>query len=230
MANIDLDKLATSLEYNNSLYELKMYINLYDALEELKKGHLSLVYESEIGEHLLVELDISESIKISSIEKVTPIEQHDSSEKADKLTNTNTDLDGDTQEKMIKINPAKILNPLTSIGFPSLNGMVLIGKVDTGADTSSLHVDEWKADEVQKTVKFRIGESNWFTMHVNNFQAIKTVNQETVYRPTVNLSVIIADNVYENILFNLNNREGMDEPVLIGNNLLKHGKFIVKPN
>jgi hypothetical protein len=149
------------------------------------------------------------------------------SEKSIDLKPGSHDNESDTK----KINVDSILHDVVPIKFPTLGGATLSGKVDTGADLCSLHVDMWKANEPEKTVTFRIDSMSPhnFTTKLERFQAIKTVTQEVTYRPVIKLNVIVNDKIINEIEFNLNDRSNMDNQVLIGNNLLVAGKFMIEP-
>lgn len=108
------------------------------------------------------------------------------------------------------------------------------GKVDTGAQFCSLH-----AENVQvKRDPFGTGEEEIVTfvfnkmrysMNLEQYQAISSADGGTEQRPVVRFDVRIKDAIYHDILFNLNDRSHMEDPLLIGTNLLQKGKYLVDP-
>lgn len=105
------------------------------------------------------------------------------------------------------------------------------GKVDTGATICSLHCEGHKIDEASNQITFKCStlSPNSITMPLSDRQAVKNADG-TEYRPVVELSVKVDDVVVEKVKFNLNDRSSMDCPVLIGQNLIKAGKFLIDPS
>ncbi len=60
--------------------------------------------------------------------------------------------------------------------------------------------------------------------------AVKSPDGGTVYRPVVELDVKVNGKLIHGAMFNLNDRSHMDQPVLIGQNVLQSGKFYVDPS
>ncbi len=109
-------------------------------------------------------------------------------------------------------------------------------RVDTGATTSSLHVEDSKvADEadkmgenIGKTIRFRIknrcGETEWLERKIAEISVIKTSERkETRYKVPVTLE---CEGVKKRVLVSLNDRSQMAYPVLLGRNFLQ-GDFVV---
>jgi len=109
-------------------------------------------------------------------------------------------------------------------------------RVDTGATTSSLHVEEWEidgeadamAENVGKTIRFRIsncrGESEWLERKIVELSLIQTSEQaEHRYKVPMTLTCL---NVKKCVLVSLNDRSHMTYPVLLGRNFLQ-GDFVV---
>jgi hypothetical protein len=104
------------------------------------------------------------------------------------------------------------------------------GKVDTGAEISSIHADEFKI--VGDSVKFRsksvTGSDNTITAQVVQKQAVK--NAEGVeYRPVIEMDIEMNGKPIRRVMFNLNDRSTMEYPVLIGQNVLEKSGFLVNP-
>jgi len=109
-------------------------------------------------------------------------------------------------------------------------------RVDTGATTSSMHVEDWKIEDeaeqmpenVGKTIRFRIknehGESEWLERKIADTSLIKTSEQqEQRYKVRMTLSCL---NVKKRVLVSLNDRSHMTYPMLLGRNFLQ-GDFVV---
>lgn len=105
------------------------------------------------------------------------------------------------------------------------------GKVDTGATICSLHCEGHEIDEKSNQITFKCSvlSPNSITMPLSDRQAVKNADG-TEYRPVVELSVKVDDTIIEKVKFNLNDRSAMDCPVLVGQNLIKAGKFLIDPS
>lgn len=109
---------------------------------------------------------------------------------------------------------------------------VMQGKVDTGADISSLHADAFKINRSNNTVTFRCPElsPNDLTMQLVDQQAVKTADNGVEYRPVVELNIKINGKLLNGVNFNLNDRGSMTYPILLGKNALVQGKFKIDPS
>ena len=67
-------------------------------------------------------------------------------------------------------------------------------------------------------------------MPVLEKQAVKLSNGSMEYRPVVELNIKINDQQLTNCMFNLNDRGAMTYPILIGQNVLEAGGFMVDPS
>ena len=105
------------------------------------------------------------------------------------------------------------------------------GKVDTGATICSLHCEGHEINEASGQITFKCStlSPNSITMPLSDRQAVKNADN-TEYRPVVELSVKIDDHIIEKVKFNLNDRSSMDCPVLVGQNLIKAGNFLIDPS
>ncbi len=105
----------------------------------------------------------------------------------------------------------------------------LKGKVDTGATISSLHAERWKLDG--DNVRFVCPElsPNVISVPLVDQQAVKSADGGTEYRPVVELNVKINDKMIQGVQFNLNDRGQMEFPILVGQNILEKGKFLIDP-
>jgi hypothetical protein len=109
-------------------------------------------------------------------------------------------------------------------------------RVDTGATTSSLHVEDYvikdeaekMVDNVGRKIRFRMknhdGESEWMESKIATVSLIKTsADLEQRYKVPLTLRV---HKVQKRVLVTLNNRSQMKYPMLLGRNFLT-GDFVV---
>jgi hypothetical protein len=112
--------------------------------------------------------------------------------------------------------------------------MPIVGKVDTGATYCSLHAEELRirpdplSTENADLVSFIFNDRR-YTVPVVDYQAIASADGGVNQRPVITFNVKIKDELHEDIMFNLNDRSNMEDPLLIGMNLLKKGKFLIDP-
>lgn len=108
----------------------------------------------------------------------------------------------------------------------------VIGKVDTGAEMCSLHAEQVQLNREQRTVTFvcpQLAHSR-LTVPLTDQQAIKTSGGETTYRAVIKASLKIKGKILKDIEINLNDRSEMEHPMLIGQNALQDGNFLIDPN
>lgn len=126
-------------------------------------------------------------------------------------------------------NDDNLIGDRVNVRFTSLPGTnALKGKVDTGAEICSLHVDKWsiKGGKVQFISPDL--SPNVITMNLYDHQAVKSANG-IQYRPVVEMNIRINDRLLNGIIFNLADRGSMEYPVLVGQNALEKGKFLIDP-
>jgi hypothetical protein len=130
----------------------------------------------------------------------------------------------------VEVDGGNIMNTLgsiTKISFPVLGDESFLAKVDTGADSSSIHCDEcYVEDDILYCKMLALKKILKFKKFTKKF--VKSSNGEGGERYSVKLKIIIEGK--ETIgNFTLNNREKMNYPVLIGKDILSQG-FIVDVN
>jgi hypothetical protein len=103
-------------------------------------------------------------------------------------------------------------------------------RVDTGATISSIHCDGWKVNGESVTFTNKELSPNAITLPLITHQATKSSDGRVENRPVIELNVRINGKVLQGMQFNLNNREHMEYPVLIGQNVLQKGKFLIDPS
>jgi len=126
----------------------------------------------------------------------------------------------------------RIIGDTAEVKFTGIgNSPVLKGKVDTGATLSSLHADRYKVDREAGTVTFvnKDISPNTITVPLDDHVPIRSSDGGTEYRPVIRLNVKINDMPLQDIAFNLNDRTGMDSPILLGQNILEKGRFLIDP-
>ncbi len=113
------------------------------------------------------------------------------------------------------------------IDFPQLNLWGIRAKIDTGADSSSIHVRrikvEKRADKEVLTCSFGIGKPATFEQFSQT--QVRSSNGQVEIRYRVNLEVLIFGNRFITA-FTLSNRKSMTFPVLLGKKFLRK-RFIV---
>ena len=119
------------------------------------------------------------------------------------------------------------LGSITKITFPKIGNESFLAKVDTGADSSSIHCDDcYIKDDILYCKILALKKILKFKKFSKKF--IKSSNGEGGERYSVKLRAIIEGvEVVGN--FTLNNREKMNYPILIGKDILSQG-FVVDVN
>ena len=135
----------------------------------------------------------------------------------------------ESMEKM-NIDKAKILGTSTEIQIANIPGCPPIkAKVDTGADISSIHAEDWSTQNGQVSFQSDDISPNRITLPVIEKQAIKSSNGDIEYRPVVELDVKVNGVPMSGVMFNLNDRGTMEYSILIGKNVLERGGFLIDP-
>lgn len=137
-------------------------------------------------------------------------------------------LDEGTEK--LNVDKEKILGVTTELQISNIPGCPPIkAKVDTGADVSSIHAEEWSTQNGQVSFMSPDISPNRITLPVIEKQAIKSSNGDIEYRPVVELDVKVNGVPMSGVMFNLNDRGSMEYSVLIGKNILERGGFLIDP-
>lgn len=133
------------------------------------------------------------------------------------------------------ISGKQVIGP-TAVVEESESDLEFPARVDTGATTSSIHVEDCRVEDaagemtenVGKTIHFKIknsqGETEWLRRKIAEISTIKTSErQETRYKVPITLHY---KDVKKRVLVSLNDRSHMNYPVLLGRNFLQ-GDFVV---
>lgn len=126
----------------------------------------------------------------------------------------------------------KSLADTTEITFHApFYGKTAQGKIDTGADMSSIHATDIKVNSETKQVSFvsDILSDQKITMNYDQKQPIASADGGIQYRAVITLDITINGKKMSGVMFNLNDRSGMNHKILIGQNILEKGKFLVDP-
>jgi hypothetical protein len=130
----------------------------------------------------------------------------------------------------VNIPKERIVGDVVDVIITSIpNSGALKGKVDTGADVSSVHAENWKVENGQVTFECPELSENKITLPVLEKQAIKSSNGDIEYRPVIELNIKVNNQQLTNVMFNLNDRGTMAYPMLVGQNILEAGGFMIDP-
>lgn len=110
-------------------------------------------------------------------------------------------------------------------------GKVVNGKADTGANLSSIHADKWEEVPQRNLVKFqsKILSDNIIQVPYVAHVTVQT-SEGSEIRPVVELDVTINGKRIPKAKFNLNDRGQMEHQILIGQNILEKGNFLIDPS
>lgn len=115
--------------------------------------------------------------------------------------------------------------PVTFVMF----NKAIEGKIDTGATTSSLHASNIQTDKSGTRVSFVCEElsPNVITLEMDGAQEVHSADNGGDVRPTVKFDIEINGVLLKGMTFNLNDRSKMDSPLLVGQNILQSGHFVI---
>lgn len=122
----------------------------------------------------------------------------------------------------------KTIGSEVEVRFSAFNKSVP-GKVDTGATTSSLNATRISMSQDGTKVSFQSPalSDNVVTLPVESQQEVHSADGGGQNRPVIKLDVEIEGVRIGAAEFNLNDRSGMDNDILIGQNILKAGNFLI---
>lgn len=121
------------------------------------------------------------------------------------------------------------LSDKESVTFTSLD-KTAEGKIDTGASVSSLNATNIKLGRGQVSFVCPQLSPNSLTVPLIDTQDVSSADGGTSSRPVVEFDIEIAGVSLYKQQFNLNDRSDMDSPILIGQNIIEAGKFIININ
>lgn len=125
----------------------------------------------------------------------------------------------------------KIIGRKEFVSIADLNLYNIKAKIDTGADSNSLHCDEISVDE-NNFVYFKILDEKdksitqeVIKMPLYKIKKIRSSNGEIQYRPSIRTVVEFGSKKYKTVI-SLGNRSDMKYQMLIGKKFLS-GRFLV---
>ena len=137
-----------------------------------------------------------------------------------------------TQVMVKEATDQNVIGDVVEVRFTTMPQSVSVkGKVDTGALMSSLHADKFDINEKAGNVSFlsKALSPNIMTLPLQDKQAVKSADGGTEYRPVIALNIEVNGKRMPDVLFNLNDRNSMDHQLLVGQNILEKGKFLIDP-
>lgn len=123
-----------------------------------------------------------------------------------------------------------IIGNEVEVTFATMGNRKLAGKVDTGATTSSLHATNVRVSGERVQFVCPDISTNAITMDLAGAQEVHSADGGGQQRPMVKFDIVINGQTMQGVIFNLNDRSNMDDPVLIGQNILQAGNFIIDVN
>lgn len=120
-----------------------------------------------------------------------------------------------------------VIGDTTKVSFGAFHSKPIEGKVDSGATTSCLHATDIHVNGGSVTFKCQALSANVITMSLAGTQDVSSADGGENERPVIRTDVEIDGKLIKNVEFNLNDRSEMDSPVLIGQNILKAGGFVI---
>ena len=140
-----------------------------------------------------------------------------------------------TKDEFVKLGKKQVIGATATVEEVR-SDLMFRARVDTGATTTSLHVEEYTIedeadrmeDNVGKKIRFRMrnqdGKSEWLESRISEVSIVKTsVDQELRYKVLLTLRLY---EVKKKVLVTLKDRSHMKYPMLLGRNFLR-GDFVV---
>ena len=125
-----------------------------------------------------------------------------------------------------------LLGNTAQVTFAQFGDKAIEGKVDTGATTSSLHAKRIHVDSNSQTVSFICPalSPNVINLALVGAQEVHSADAGGNTRPVIMLDITVDGISINQATFNLNDRGEMDSEILIGQNVLQAGNFIIDPS
>lgn len=120
----------------------------------------------------------------------------------------------------------RTLGDTTTVNFTQFNRGVE-AKVDTGADTSSLHATNIQTNGGKVSFVSPSISQNAITVDLAGQHEVHSADGGGNTRPLVKFDIEIDGVQLQGMEFNLNDRSNMDSEILLGQNVLKAGNFVV---
>lgn len=126
------------------------------------------------------------------------------------------------REKKPQPGSRTIVGWVESVTLPKIWDVPVLAKLDTGAETCSLHATG--VDIKGRHVTFSAGGRR-HRLRFKEIRSVKSSNGGETWRPVVDLTVDLDGRVVV-VEFTLANRGSMKFPVLLGRNYLQHGYLV----
>lgn len=125
-----------------------------------------------------------------------------------------------------------IIGALEYVCLLDLNMSKIIARVDTGATTSSLHVESLilhdKDEKAYVTFTLEKGtNATKYFLPVHKLRKVRSSNGDAEKRPVIKTNIQLGERLWE-IQLSLTNREKMRYPMLLGREAMG-SKFLVNP-
>jgi hypothetical protein len=122
-----------------------------------------------------------------------------------------------------------VIHDTTNVQLVGFNENEAIeARVDTGAAQCCLHAENIRYSNETEQVEFDYNERR-YRMALHGEQDIKSADGGVSKRPVVLFKVKVEGKLFEGIAFNLNDRSNMPHHILLGQNLLEQGNFLIDP-
>lgn len=206
IGNVDITKTTLALDD----VEFTLYDMTKHSLIEMKDKKSFVVFESNDKEKWLVFIwALNENLSIVPIHA--------------------TLIDAPEKEEIEEQAP-NIIPDTVNVKFKYF-GKSILSKIDSGANLSSLHVEHWKVLHGKNKVQFtsKMLSNNVIIMDLVD-QVVVNTSEGSEHRPVVTFDINIEGKDINKAKFNLNDRTGMADPILIGQNILEAGRFLIDPN
>jgi hypothetical protein len=122
----------------------------------------------------------------------------------------------------------KLIGFKAKIKIVGLTQTPVNAKIDTGADICSIHAEDIVIKNETASFTF---QNTTVTMPMAGKISVKTADGGIEERPLVNLTVIVPhgdkETTVKNLSFNLNDRSSMESKILLGQNFIENGDFII---
>ncbi len=135
-------------------------------------------------------------------------------------------MDIEAQEPQAAQGEKTTIGNTVEVRFTSFNRSAS-GKVDTGATTSSLHATKISMNGGQVSFHAPDLSDNIITVEAAGSQEVRSADGGGNSRPVVKLEVEVAGKNLGPVEFNLNDRGEMESSILIGQNILSAGNFLI---
>lgn len=119
------------------------------------------------------------------------------------------------------------LGNTVKVRFTTFGDVEVDAKVDSGATTSSLHADDIQQNGSQISFTSSALGDKRYTVDLVGSQEVHSADGGANERPMIKVDIEVDGVPLSDVVFNLNDRSNMESSVLLGENVLKAGNFVV---